>query len=145
MILYLDTSALVKRYVAEPGTQEVIALVEQAEMVGSVALTLVEMASALAKAVRLNWLEYEEAQRAWQDFLSHWPAFVRLSVTPEILERAATLAWRYSLRGYDATHLAGALFWQEALGEPLVMATFDRRLWKTAQASGLNLWPETLL
>ena len=52
MILYLDTSALVKRYVREAGTDEVIAFVESAESVGSVSLTRVEMAAAFAKTVR---------------------------------------------------------------------------------------------
>ncbi len=36
MILYLDTSALVKRYVSEPGSKEVNALIEQANAVGSI-------------------------------------------------------------------------------------------------------------
>ena len=52
MILYLDTSALVKRYVMESGSKEVNALIESANTVGSAMLTQVEMASALAKAVR---------------------------------------------------------------------------------------------
>ena len=84
MILYLDTSALVKRYVMESGSSEVIALIEQADMVGSALLTRVEMASAMSKAVRLNWVDANEAESAWQDFLSHWQSFARLSVTPAI-------------------------------------------------------------
>jgi len=35
MIAYLDTSALVKRYIAETGSQEVAALITQAEQVGT--------------------------------------------------------------------------------------------------------------
>jgi len=55
MILYLDTSALLKRYVAEPGSKDVISLIDLADAVGSSLLTRVEMASALTKAVRMNW------------------------------------------------------------------------------------------
>ena len=64
MILYLDTSALVKRYVMESGSAEVNALMEQADTVGSALLTRVEMASALAKAVRMNWVEARDAENA---------------------------------------------------------------------------------
>lgn len=109
MILYLDTSALVKRYVLESGSKEVDALLTQAEAAGSVSLTHVEMASALAKAARMNWVEIEEAQAAWQDFLSHWPSFVRLTFTQPLIDRASRLAWDYGLRAYDATHLATVL------------------------------------
>jgi predicted nucleic acid-binding protein len=88
MIVYVDASALVKRYVLESGSKDVNALLEQAETVGSAALTRVEMASALAKAARMDWVNTEEAQTTWQDFLSHWPAFVRLALT----DRASRLA-----------------------------------------------------
>lgn len=144
MILYLDTSALVKRYVMEPGSQEVIALIEHADTVGSAVLTQVEMASALAKAVRLNWVEQSDAEIAWQDFLEHWLSFIRLSVTSVILERASRLAWQHGMRGYDAVHLATALFWQEILGEPVTLAAFDMQLWEGAQRAGMVIWPDDL-
>ena len=145
MILYIDTSALVKRYVAETGSNEVNALIEQAETVGSVMLTRVEMASALAKAVRMNWVENEDAENAWQDFLLHWQSFARLSVTPALVERAARLAWEYGLRGYDATHFAAALLWQETFEMPVTLATYDRELWLAGQKAGLTIWPAGLV
>ena len=145
MILYLDTSALVKRYVMEAGSKEVNTLIEQAETVGSAMLTRVEMASALAKAVRMNWVEAQEADNAWQDFLAHWQSFARLSVTPVLVERASRLAWEYGLRGYDATHFAAALLWQETLEMPITLATYDRELWLAANKAGMAVWPEGLL
>ena len=57
---------------------------------------------------------------------------------------ADTLAWDYGLRGYDAVHLASALTWQEALGEPVLLATFDKQLWSAAPKAGVAIWPETL-
>jgi len=145
MILYLDTSALVKRYVMETGSKEVNILIEQAETVGSAMLTRVEMASALAKAVRMNWVEAQDAENAWQDFLAHWQSFARLSVTPVLVERASRLAWEYGLRGYDATHFAAALLWQETLEMPITLATYDRELWLAANKAGMAVWPEGLL
>lgn len=144
MILYLDASALVKRYVIETGSQDVNALIEQAETAGSALLTRVEMASALAKAVRMNWVDTQDAQNAWQDFLAQWPSFVRLSVTPVLVERAARLVWDHGLRGYDATHLAAALLWQDTLETPVTLATYDRGLWLAGQKAGLAVWPQGL-
>ncbi|KAF0106022.1 MAG: hypothetical protein FD147_2612 [Chloroflexi bacterium] len=145
MILYLDTSALVKRYVLEQGSKEVNALIDQADLVGSAMLTSVEMASALTKAVRLNWVKAKDAEKAWQDFLFDWQAFTRISVTPALVERAAHLAWEFELRGYDATHLAAALIWQEILESPITLVTHDRELWSAAKQAGMIVWPEGLV
>lgn len=144
MIVYVDTSALVKRYVLELGLKEVNALLAQAETSGTVTLALVEMASALAKATRMDWVAIGEAQTAWQDFLSHWPSFVRLTLTQPLIERAARLTWDYGLRAYDATHLAAALLWQETLETPVILATYDRELWLAGQKVGMAVWPENL-
>jgi predicted nucleic acid-binding protein len=144
MILYLDTSALVKRYVQEAGSAEVLDLVERAEAVGSVVLTHVEMAAALARAVRLNWVARDEAEAAWNDFQDHWLYFARLILTPAALQRAASLAWEFGLRAYDAVQLSAALSWQDGLGAPVVLATFDRELRAAAGRRGLAVWPEEM-
>jgi hypothetical protein len=91
MILYLDTSALVKRYVVESESKEVNTLIESADTVGSAMLTQVEMASAFAKAVCMNWVEADIEKIVWQDFHSHWHSFARLSVTPALVEYASRL------------------------------------------------------
>jgi predicted nucleic acid-binding protein len=144
MILYMDTSALVKRYVMEPGSREVITLMEQSDVIGSSLLTRVEMASALGESARLNWVDAKGAANAWQDFLSHWLSIVRISVTTVLIERASRLAWDYGLRGYDATHFAAALIWQESLDMPVTLVTYDRELWLAAKKAEMAVWPEGL-
>ena len=142
MILYLDSSALVKRYVVESKSKEVIALIEQADTVGSTLLTRIEMASALTKAVRMNWVASDKAEIAWQDFLSDWESFVRIPVTSVLVERAARIAREYGLSGYDAIHFTTAILWQELLENPITLATFDRELWLVAKKVGVVVWPE---
>jgi predicted nucleic acid-binding protein len=142
MILYLDTSALVKFYVAETGTEEVIKLLNDAEYVGSAQITYVEMASALSKAVRMQWIKLDEMEKAWGDFLNHWPSFTRITITTGVVERAAQLARQYGLRGYDATHLAAARVWGESLDTQIIVASFDKELLAGARAEGLAVWPE---
>jgi predicted nucleic acid-binding protein len=144
MILYADTSALVKRYVLETGSKGVNALIEQADSVGSALITRVEMASVLAKAARMNWVEVKQAENAWQDFLSDWQNFVRLSITPGLVEHASRLAWENGLRGYDATHLAATFIWQEMLEMPVTLATFDHELWLAAKNNKMEVWPDNL-
>jgi hypothetical protein len=41
-------------------------------------------------------------------------------------------------------HLTAALVWQETLGEPVTLATFDRQLWQAGRAARLTAWPDDL-
>jgi predicted nucleic acid-binding protein len=144
MILYLDTSALVKRYVRESFSTEVVELITQADVVGSIILAHVEMAATLTKAARQNWIKQNEAEIAWQDFLEHWNSYTRLPVTAVTLNRASQLAWENGLRGYDAMHFASAEIWQQGMGTLIKLATFDRELWLAASKTGMAVWPEGL-
>ena len=144
MILYLDASALVKRYVAERGSDEVIALIAGADAAATSLVSRAEVAAALTRAVRLGALDGESGRRAQRRFSREWPDLVRVPLTEALVSRAEALAWDHGLRGYDAVQLAAALTWQDAIGEDVVLATFDHQLWKAAPGSGLRAWPERL-
>ncbi|MCY4025252.1 MAG: type II toxin-antitoxin system VapC family toxin [Acidobacteria bacterium] len=144
MTLYLDASALVKRYVRERGTDDVDALMTAAAAVATALVSRAEVAAALARAVRGRVLGADAGQRARRKFLRDWPDLARVPVTEALAARADSLAWSHGLRGYDAVQLAAALTWQEAVGSDVVLATFDRELWRAAATAGVETWPESL-
>ncbi|MFQ6016183.1 MAG: type II toxin-antitoxin system VapC family toxin [Anaerolineae bacterium] len=144
MILYLDASALVKRYVAEPGSPEVNEAISKAEVIGTAVISRAEVATALSKAVRMDALTREDALASLQVFRNEWPDLVRVQVTEIVIARADTFAWEHSLRGYDAVHLAAASLWQDAMSERVTLSTFDRRLWAAAERVGLAPYPADL-
>lgn len=144
MILYLDSSALVKRYVFEPGTEQINEAISRADLIGTVLVSKVEVAAALAKAVRMKVVDRGEATEALRVFKSEWLDFVRVQVTEILVARAETYAWEQNLRGYDALHLAAAVLWSEAIGESATMATFDQGLWDAADRVGLMAYPDDL-
>jgi len=143
MILYLDASALVKRYIAEAGSAEVNQLIAQSDIVGTGIVSRAEVVAAFAKAVRVRLLPRVDVLTALQAFRSEWQD-LRLQITEAIVAQADALAWKYGLRGYDAIHLASAVFWQEAMGEPVTLASFDRVLWQAAQKAAISAWPQDL-
>jgi predicted nucleic acid-binding protein len=143
MIVYLDASALVKRYVAEANSLSVTALITKSSAVGTATISRAEVSAALGKAMRMNILNHEEAASALQVFTADWENLIRLQITEMLVVRAASLAWDHSLRGYDSVHLAAAIFWQEMLDEPVVLASFDRQLRHGASDAGLIAWPES--
>jgi uncharacterized protein len=143
MILYADTSALIKKYVRETGSEQVVPYFAQYTVIGTNVVTQVEMAAAMSKAVRLGWVNRPEITLAWREFMTHWPAYVRLPASMGILERAASGAWDYSLRAYDSLHLASAQVWRELSDEEVVFACYDQNLIKAARLAGLRVWPES--
>ncbi len=144
MILYLDASAAVKRYVVEQGSAEVRQAIATATVVGMVVIGRVEIVAALAKAVRMRALSATEAETARQVFLAEWLDYVRIRVTEALVTRAGSLAWQHRLGGYDAVHLATALLWQDGIEESVTLATFDRQLWQVGRQSGLAVFPADL-
>ena len=145
MILYLDASALVKRYVAEPGSEAVASAIGDASYIGTANISQTEVTAALAKAVRMRVLTPEAASNSRKMFLNEWPALIRIQITDLVIARASEFAWDHGLRGYDAVQLAAATVWADAMGEPVTLAAFDHQLWRAAENVGLGVYPNDLL
>ena len=144
MNLYLDASALIKRYVAEAGSREVMEEVDRAAITCTSIISRAVVAAALARAARTGSLKREAAVAALKAFRADWPNLVRVQVTDSVVARADSLAWEYGLRGYDSVQLACASMWQDGMGERVKLATFDRQLWLSARRLGLEPFPDSL-
>jgi len=141
MNLYLDTSALVKRYIAEEGSQEVRGWIREAAIVGTVLITRAETTAAFSRLFRVCAINSDEYDSALQQFRKEWAEYQRIPITESLVSKADYLACEYGLRGYDSVHLAAALFWQDMLGLPVTLAVFDKQLAEAAQASTLAVFP----
>lgn len=143
-MVYLDTSALVKRYVLEPGSQVVTDLIATAGIVATSAVTRAETAAVFSKAARVGSLTNDGATACHNAFLREWKNYVRIRVTEALVARADGLAWTHKLSGYDAIHLAAALEWQDRVGEAVTLCTFDRELWNAGGDAGIERRPSSL-
>lgn len=143
MILYADTSALVKLFVAEEGSDATRDLFRRVSLLGTSVLARAELGAALARAVRRGFIREGEGAEARRRLQAVWPTWVRIAVDERLVARAEGLAWEHGLRGSDALHLAAALLWQERIGHPVVLATFDDELGEAARRAGMEVWPET--
>lgn len=146
-MLYVDTSALVRAYMAdEAGHDGLVELLRTGhEMVATSSLTAVEAASAFRLAVRAGRLTEQEG-RWLLDTLDHdlGPDGVIGVFTFDVeraLARARLLLLRHPLRTLDALHLAIAEHegHQLAAGEPLVFVTRDQGQRDAAEALGFPL------
>jgi predicted nucleic acid-binding protein len=142
MNLYLDTSALIKRYINEPGTEDVRAWIRAADIISTGLLTRAETAAGLTRLQRRGIITQEDYKTALEQFRLDWEWYQRIPINDELIARADFLACQHGLRGYDAVHLAAALIWQEALMLPVTLATYDQELANAGRMSGLKVLPE---
>jgi predicted nucleic acid-binding protein len=134
--MYFDTSALVKRYVAEVGsawTRRALARPVH-QVMYTAALSQAEVISALQRLVREGRLEPAQAQRITQRVTRHFTQpYQVLRITRTIVTQVCAALERYPLRAYDAVHLACALTvrrltQQRGLPPPLFVAADDALL-----------------
>jgi len=134
VILYLDTSSLVKLYVVEPGSEDVQRLVERAELVSTSVVAYAEARAALARRRRERSLTPGGHRRARAAFEADWPRLLTLEVAEPLVRRAGDLAERLRLRGFDALHLASYLTVRaEFAGEEVRFSAADQALERAAR------------
>ena len=128
MILYLDTSSLVKLYVEETASADVQGLVGSAEVTGTSLIAYAEARAAFARRFSENAFSSEDYNRLRSQFGSDWKNFLSIQVTREIVRMAGDLAEKHGLRGFDAIHLASAVMLREKLASPVTFSCYDIRL-----------------
>jgi predicted nucleic acid-binding protein len=136
---YLDTSALIKRFVREAGSGTVDALISQEGSVATSRIAYAEVFSALARRKREGDLSHSSYAVAARQVEAEWMALVRVDVTDDVVKTARRLVERHPLRGFDAIHLASALGLRKELGVELTFAAADRRQLEAARAEGLTV------
>ncbi|MDP9330017.1 MAG: type II toxin-antitoxin system VapC family toxin [Actinomycetota bacterium] len=141
MIAYFDTSALVKLVLDEGGSQDSLALWNQASSVVTSQLAYPEARAALRAAVSSGRLSGIKQRGAIDELDELWAQLLPTDVDEELAASAGKLADRHGLRGADAIHLGTAIV---AAGDDFVVVTWDRKLGESALAEGLPvaLYPD---
>ena len=136
MTLYLDTSSLVKLYVAEPASDAVRRLVDQATVVATSGIAYPEARAALARRRRERALSPAAHRIATRAFEDDWSRYLAVDVSAAICREAGNLAERYRLRGYDSVHLASYLeIARRAGAAETQFSSFDDRLNRAARTA----------
>lgn len=142
MTLYLDTSSLVKLYVAEPGSDAVRTLVDAASVVATSSIAYTEARAAMARRRRDRTLRPAAFASVKKTFEAEWPRYFVVDVTLALCRQAAEYAERYRLRAYDGVHLAAfAEVAREAGMRDTRFSSFDHALNRAARSLGRALTP----
>jgi uncharacterized protein len=147
MLTFLDTSALVKRYVPEIGSDWILSITDPAtdNDLAISQITWVEVHSALARRLRDRSLSAQPfdliVQKVREDFENEYRV---IDVDQTLIETATELGMQHPLRAYDSVQLASALRFQSTtlLSQPetrLIFVSADNRLLDIAQSEGLAI------
>jgi len=117
LIRYLDTSALVKLYAEEEGTETVERAVDEAEAIATSVVAYAEAHAAFARKLRESVFSSEKHQAALEALDEDWEILDKLEVTEGLVRESGELAEEHALRGFGAIHLASALLVREAYSE----------------------------
>jgi predicted nucleic acid-binding protein len=141
-----DSSAIVKRYIAETGSVWLLAMTNPfgGNFVYVARMTFVEVISAITRREKGNHISTNDADNARltfeQDYLNE---FLKVEISENLINEAAKLAKKYALRGYDAIQLAAALETEKerlALGlSSLTSLSADTDLNSAAVGEGLTV------
>lgn len=138
MILYLDTSACVKKYFQEKGSHEVISLWKEAAAIVTSSVAYAETVASFYRKKREGELYDRKFSEILDAFHKDWESFIRVELTSDLNVRILKLIASYPLRGFDAIHLASAQIIYEKVSDEFVFACFDQRLIQAARQEGIK-------
>ena len=154
-MLYMDSSALVKHYIKETGSEAIQARIASETDASAVpftsVLTYAEIHATLAKKARGKFVTLRELKRLWRDFDADWASGISaIALDAGVLASIRDIVSHFPLSGADAVHLASALWLRDtvgakASGATLTFATADLRLADAALRRKLEVFnPQTI-
>ena len=141
-LYFLDASAWVKRYFHEAGSDYVISLFEQNNLLSACTLGLIEVNATAARKRSAGNIDQGRFQQSKTRLLEDWGRLLWVELTPEVRETALQVAETYALRGADSVHLASALLLHTQLGisnHDFKFVSSDQELNVAARAAGLSV------
>jgi predicted nucleic acid-binding protein len=139
-VLYLDTSAWAKLFLKEAEKETVKRLMSQTKRVATLVITYTELIAGLAKAECMGRITQSDKKMAMEAAESDLDSFLLITPTLALCKRAANLANRFGLRGYDSVHLAAAeALMIQVMPQKIIFASYDDALNRAASALGLDV------
>ena len=138
MILYCDTSALLKLYIVESESDALKVLVQEAEAVAVCRIAWAGAHAALSRRAREVPEDNSLIEQAKAAIAYDWPHFVVLEIDQPLVELAGEYADTFALRGYDSIQLAAAFEAGRISQTPIFFACLDTRLNKAAKLLGMT-------
>jgi predicted nucleic acid-binding protein len=137
VILYCDTSALVKCYVQEMDSDRTRAYLDSVPDIATSVVAFAEGTAAFNRKRREGGLPSRICRTVVEQFYRDYTTWFLIPVTEAVNRIVRRLLEQYAIRGFDALHLASALVLREKGNLDVGFACFDQRLNHAARQEGL--------
>src|SRR5262245_36153951 len=136
VIVYVDASALAKRYVDEAGSSTVRAVIAR-EVIATSRLSEIEIASGLVRRFREAGISSRNLERTLSSLREDVRSIAIVEIDEEITREAVSLLARHRLRASDAVQLASCLQVRRLVSVEVRLLAYDHRLNDAATVEGL--------
>jgi len=134
MRVFFDSSAFIKRYIQETGSERVLRYCSQATELAISGIVLPEIISAFCRLRRENALTVLQYRQLKQNLLLDIEDALVCDLQAEVLDKAMLALEANTLRGMDAIHIGSA----QALQADVFISS-DKRQCDAATQAGLNV------
>jgi predicted nucleic acid-binding protein len=131
--VFIDSSALAKRYIREPGSEKVEKILGRASSLGLSSLCPVEIISAMCRRRRELSLTKDQYLLAKQALVDDARDAEIVNVVPRVVGKAIAILEKEALRTIDAIHIGSALEWKASL-----FVSSDKKQVAAASRAGLK-------
>jgi len=139
MILFCDTSALIKLLIDEPESDQMQQASSNAEAIAVCRITWAEAMAAMARRQREDPMSGDDIDLARGRLTQNWNDLTIVEVSQSLVETAGRFADGFALRGYDSVQLAAAHELRKSTEQTLTFVSYDRRLRQAAQLLQLEV------
>jgi predicted nucleic acid-binding protein len=139
---YPDSSALVKRYLAESDSDQFTDVWELPQTHSISVVGYAEVMAAFGRRRREGTVPEETYRILTSSFKEDWQSLNVLAISAHLNDIVERLTYRYPLRGFDSIHLASAIELRNILGEEVEFVSADDRLRLAAREEQFSVFPQ---
>ncbi len=138
-MIYFDSSALVKRYIEEEGSDKVNALLKEESFAVVSRLAYPEILAAITRRHKAGDIETRGFERIKKAFKADWASLAVVEMHKEVFQFIDEVIAKHALKGADSIHLSTALWLKKTTKENVVFVASDLELLKAAKAEKLEI------
>jgi predicted nucleic acid-binding protein len=138
-MIFFDSSALVKKYLAEAGSEMVKKILDSSPVFAASKIAFPEIISAFNRKYKYGDISEDELEKAIKNFETDWICFNTVEVKDDLFPIIKRIIKTYALRGADSIHLAAALWLRDTFKENIKFVASDVNLLKAAYEEGLKI------
>jgi predicted nucleic acid-binding protein len=138
---YLDTSAVLKRYRTEKGTDvvdEIYSRRQTEDAFFTSHFTCLEVESVAARALKGRLLTRQAYEALLGSFARDLREYLLFQVSGDLINSAVESTRNYALRAADSLHFAAAATWVAVVGDDFIFVASDKELLSAAKTAGVS-------